>query len=113
MIEYFLNDLGIVFYTNMVNYPNVLSAQVLPQPLKMLAIARLINVQERLTDFKLVKEHPMLLELTKGQILGVTNYLLSEDQSDKWADCIEFNRRLDVTRDQSFFDVTPEFKNYV
>jgi molybdenum cofactor biosynthesis enzyme MoaA len=113
MIEYFLDELGIVFYTNMVNYPNVLSAQVLPQPLKMLAIGNMLQAQKRLEDFALVKKHPMLLELTKGQILGVTNYLLSEDQSDKWADCIEFNRRLDVTRDQSFFDVTPEFKNYV
>jgi hypothetical protein len=113
MIEYFLNDLGIVFYTNMVNYPNVLSAQVLPQPLKMLAIARLINVQERLEEFKLIKEHPMLLELTKGQILGIQNYLLANDQSDKWYDCIDFNRKLDVTRNQSFTDVTPEFKPYV
>lgn len=113
MIEYFLNELGIVFYTNMVNYPNVLSAQVLPMPLKILAIGNMLQAQKRLEDFALVKKHPMLLELTKGQILGVTNYLLSEDQSDKWADCIEFNRRLDVTRGQSFLDVTPEFKPYV
>jgi len=113
MIEYFLDELGIVFYTNMVNYPNVLSAQVLPMPLKTIAIANMLQAQKRLEDFALVKKHPMLLELTKGQILGVTNYLLSEDQSDKWNDCVEFNRRLDVTRDQSFTDVTPEFKPYV
>jgi hypothetical protein len=112
MIEYFLDDIGIVFYTNMVQYPNVLSAQVLPQPLKMLAVERLINVQERLTDFKLVKEHPVLLELTKGQILGVINFLSANDQSDKWQECIEFNRKLDATREQSFFDVTPEFAGY-
>jgi molybdenum cofactor biosynthesis enzyme MoaA len=113
MIEYFLDKLGIVFYTNMVNYPNVLSAQVLPQPLKMLAIARLINIQEHLEEFKLIQQHPMLLELTKGQILGITNYLMSEDQNAKWQDCIEFNRRLDVTRNQNFLEVTPEFKDYV
>ena len=112
MIEYFLDDIGIVFYTNMVQYPNVLSAQVLPQPLKMLAVERLINVQERLTDFKLVKEHPMLLELTKGQISGVINFLSANDQSDKWQECIEFNRKLDASREQSFFDVTPEFASY-
>ena len=88
MIEYFLDKLGIVFYTNMVNYPNVLSAQVLPQPLKMLAIARLINIQEHLEEFKLIQQYPMLLELTKGQILGITNYLMSEDQNAKWQDCI-------------------------
>ena len=112
MIEYFLDDIGIVFYTNMVQYPNVLSAQVLPQPLKMLAVERLINVQERLIDFKLVKKHPVLLELTKGQILGVINFLSANDQSDKWQECIEFNRKLDATREQSFFDVTPEFAGY-
>jgi molybdenum cofactor biosynthesis enzyme MoaA len=112
MIEYFLDDIGIVFYTNMVQYPNVLSAQVLPQPLKTLAVARLINVQERLKDFKLVQEHPMLLELTKGQISGVINFLSANDQSDKWQECIEFNRKLDATRGQRFFDVTPEFIDY-
>ena len=96
----------------MVQYPNVLSAQVLPQPLKTLAVARLINVQERLKDFKLVQEHPMLLELTKGQISGVINFLSANDQSDKWQECIEFNRKLDATRGQRFFDVTPEFIDY-
>jgi molybdenum cofactor biosynthesis enzyme MoaA len=112
MIEYFLDDIGIVFYTNMVQYPNVLSAQVLPKPLKMLAIARLINIQSRLEEFKLIKQHPMLLELTNGQILGVINFLLANDQSDKWQECIEFNSKLDITREQSFFNVTPEFKDY-
>jgi len=112
MIEYFLDELGIVFYTNMVNYPNVLSAQVLPQPLKMLAIARLINVQERLEEFKLVQQHPMLLDLTKGQIVGIINYLLAEDQHSKWQDCIAFNQALDLTRGQSFFDVVTEFADY-
>ena len=113
MIEHFLDELGIVFYTNMVNYPNVLSAQVVPQALKQQAIGRMLEVQNRLEDFKLVKAHPMLLELTKGQILGVINYLSAEDRSNLWQDCVEFNRRLDVTRKQSFTDVTPEFKSYV
>jgi molybdenum cofactor biosynthesis enzyme MoaA len=113
MIEYFLNELGIVFYTNMVNYPNVLSIQVLPQPLKMDAIIRLAGVYNRIKDFELVKKHPMLLELTQNQITGVLNYLKSNDQSEKWRDCIEFNRRLDTTRNQSFIGVTPEFIKYV
>jgi molybdenum cofactor biosynthesis enzyme MoaA len=113
MLEYFLDKLGIVFYTNMVNYPDVLSAQVLPKSLKMLAIARLINVQDRLEQFKLVQQHPMLLELTKGQIAGITNYLLAEDRDHLWKDCIDFNQALDATRKQSFFEVTPEFKDYV
>jgi len=113
MIEYFLNDLGIVFYTNMVQYPNVLSAQVIPNELKSIAIIRLKDVRELVPTFKLVKEHPMLEELTYKQIDGIINFILAKDNTHLWNDCIEYNRRLDVTREQSFFDVTPEFKPYV
>lgn len=113
MIELFLDDLGIVFYTNMVNYPNVLSAQVLPGPLKNIAITRLLNVQDKLASFKLVEKHPMLLDLTRGQITGVINYLSSNNQSDKWQECIEFNHKLDATRNQCFEKITPEFVPYV
>ena len=112
MIKYFLDDLGIVFYTNMVNYPNILSAQVLPAELKTLAIIKLKAVREFVPEFKHVKSNPILLGITLGQIDGVINYLNSKDQSNKWQDCIEFNRKLDATRNQSFFDVTPEFKPY-
>ena len=113
MIKYFLDDLGIVFYTNMVNYPNVLSAQVLPDDLKVLAVTKLKAVRELVPGFKYVKENPILLGITLGQIDGVINYILSKDQNNLWHDCIEFNRKLDATRNQSFFDVTPEFKLYV
>jgi molybdenum cofactor biosynthesis enzyme MoaA len=113
MIETFLNKLGIIFYTNMVNYPNALCPQVLPKELKQLAIDRLNAVKHRVPDFKLIKEHPTLLILTIGQIDGVINFLNARDQSDKWQDCIEFNRKLDASRKQSFTDVTPEFKPYV
>jgi len=112
MIEYFLDKLGIVFYTNMVQYPNVLSAQVLPTPLKALAIMRLEKVKNRVPNFKYVKENPILLNITLEQINGVINFINAVDQNDKWADCVEFNRKLDRTRKQSFFDITPEFKLY-
>jgi MoaA/NifB/PqqE/SkfB family radical SAM enzyme len=113
MIELFLDDLGIVFYTNMVNYPNVLSAQVLPGPLKNIAITRLLNVQDKLASFRLVEKHPMLLNLTRGQITGVINYLSANNQSDKWQECVEFNHKLDATRNQCFEKITPEFVPYV
>jgi sulfatase maturation enzyme AslB (radical SAM superfamily) len=113
MIELFLNDLGIVFYTNMVQYPNVLSAQVIPNELKSLAVIKLKAVRELVPTFKLVKEHPMLEALTYKQIDGIINFILAKDNTHLWNDCIEYNRRLDVTREQSFFDVTPEFKPYV
>jgi hypothetical protein len=112
MIRYFLDDLGIVFHTHRVEYPKVLSAQVLPFALRDLAIKRLQAVSLCVKDFKLVKQHPQLLEYTLGQIQDNINYL-QRDQSEKWQDCIEFNRRLDNTREQSFTDVTPEFKQYV
>jgi MoaA/NifB/PqqE/SkfB family radical SAM enzyme len=113
MIKYFLDDLGIVFYTNMVNYPNVLSAQVLPPELKTLAITKLKTVRKLVPEFKYVKDNPILLGITLGQIDGVINYLTSNDQSDKWQECVEFNRALDKTRGQCFEQVTPEFKPYV
>ncbi len=113
MIEYFLNDIGIVFYTNMVKYPDVLSAQVLPPYLKGLAIQRLDFIKDRIHTFKLVKQNPMLLDLTLGQINGVINFLRADDNSKLWNDCIEFNRRLDITRNQSFFKVTPEFASFL
>lgn len=113
MIKHFLDDLGIVFYTNMVQYPNVLSIQTLPYELKVELESRLSAVRCQLSEFKLVKEHPMLLDLTRQQIDGISNYMWANNQHDKWPDCIEFNRRLDATRDQSFTDVTPEFKPYV
>lgn len=113
MIETFLDKLEIIFYTNMVNYPNVLCPQVLPADLKKLAISRLNDVKQRLHTFKLIKEHPTLFTLTLGQIDGVINFLNAKDQSEKWHDCIEFNRRLDISRTQSFTDVTPEFIPYV
>jgi hypothetical protein len=110
IIEYFLNDLGIIFHTHRVEYPKLLSAQVLPVALRKLAISRLEQVSLLVKDFKLCKD-PAVLAYTLGQIKDNINYL-QRDQSDKWADCIEFNRKLDVTRNQSFFDVTPEFKDY-
>lgn len=113
MIELFLNELGIVFYTNMVKYPNVLSIQTLPTPLKEIAYDRLEAVKSKIPDYKMIKDHPMLLKITIGQIEGVQNFLQAKDESHLWADTVEFNRRLDTTRNQSFVQVTPEFKSHV
>jgi hypothetical protein len=110
IIEYFLNDIGIIFHTHRVEYPKLLSAQVLPEALRNLAISRLEQVGLRVKDFKLCKD-PEVLVYTLGQIKDNINYL-QRDQSDKWTDCIEFNRKLDISRNQNFFDVTPEFKDY-
>ena len=113
MCEFFLDKLGIVFHTHRVAYPKVLSAQVLPKPLKALAIMRLEALKDRVPNFKLGKEHPELLKYTLGQIQDNINYINSVDQSELWEDCVGFNHALDATRNQSFIDVTPEFKDYV
>jgi len=113
MIEYFLNNLGIIFHSHRVEYPKLLSAQVLPVELRELAIERLKAVSFKVKDFKMCKDNPELATYTLGQIQDNINYLQARDQSNKWADCVEFNRRLDKTRNQSFTDVTPEFKQYV
>ena len=112
MIEYFLDELGVVFYTNIVQYPNVLSVQVLPNELKSLAIKRLNAVKLRVPEFKHVKANPILLGITNKQIEGIINFITSKNSTHLWSECIEFNRRLDTTRNQSFFDVTPEFVDH-
>jgi len=114
IIEYFLNDLGIVFHTHRVSYPKVLSAQVLPPPLKALAIMRLEAVKLRVPEFKMVKDHPKLLAYTLGQIQDNINYINAVDQSVLWQDCVEFNRRLDASRNsKTFTEVNIEFSDYV
>jgi len=113
MIEYFLNELGIVFHTHRVEYPKVLSAQVLPRPLLDVAYYRLEAMKSKIFQYDIIKKHPVLLNYTLQQIEDNQNYLRARDQSHLWKDCVEFNRRLDATREQSFLDVTPEFKLYV
>lgn len=114
MIEYFLNDLGIVFYTNMVNYPECLSIQALPNELKTEVVTRLQHSKTLIHTYKLVKEYPILQRITETQIDGVINYITSKDRHDElWNDTINFNLKLDATRNQSFLDVNPEFKPYV
>jgi len=113
-VEHFLDELEIVFYSHRVSYPNLLSAQVLPQPLKELAIERLTAVGNKVKDFDFVKRNPILLGITLRQIQDNINYLKARDQNDKWNDFLKFNRKLDATRRQGPIEnIVPEFKPYV
>jgi Radical SAM superfamily/Iron-sulfur cluster-binding domain len=113
-IDYFTNVMGIVFYSHRVSYPNVLSAQVLPQPLKELAISRLETVGQRLFTFPAIEKNELLAKVTKQQIKDNINYLRAKDQSQSWNDFLEFNRRLDSSRNsKKLLDVIPEFAYYV
>jgi len=111
-IDYFINKLGIVFYSHRVSYPNCLSAQVLPQELKELAIQRLQEVSLRVHTFANVQKHPILEKITQQQIQDNINYLQAKDQHNLWQDFLEFNYNLDATRNQSLLDTVPEFKQY-
>lgn len=112
-IDYFLNDLGIVFYSHRVSYPKCLSAQVLPKELKEEAIKRLNAVSQSLWTFDAIKKNPILEKITRQQIQDNINYLRAKDQNHLWNDFIEFNQKLDKTRNQNLLQVIPEFRNYV
>jgi MoaA/NifB/PqqE/SkfB family radical SAM enzyme len=113
IMEYFLNDLNIIFHTHRVEHPRILSAQVLPTPLKLLAYDRLEVMKSKILEYDYVIKNPMLLEYTLSQIKDNQIYITSKDQSNLWKDCVEFNQRLDNTRNQNFLNNTPEFRDYI
>lgn len=113
-IDYFINEMDIVFYSHRVSYPNCLSAQVLPQELKDLAIQRLEAVSSKIWTFSKVAKFPLLEKITQQQIKDNINYLRAKDQHHLWSDFVAFNKQLDVVRNQGpLQSVIPEFKNYV
>lgn len=112
-IDYFINKMGIVFYSHRVSYPSVLSAQVLPKELKQEAINRLKEVGMRVSTFENVKKYPILEKITQQQIQDNINYLNAKDESHRWQEFLDFNYALDATRGQSLLDAVPEFKAYV
>jgi hypothetical protein len=106
--------MGIVFYSHRVNYPMSLSAQVLPPDLKKQVVERLEEMKTEVLEYPLVQEHDILKKVTLQQIQDNINFLTAKCMYDThWNDCVEFNRRLDKTRDQNFFNVNPEFTPYV
>jgi MoaA/NifB/PqqE/SkfB family radical SAM enzyme len=113
-IEYFTNHLNIYFYSHRVSYPNCLSAQVLPKKLKDLAVQRLLDVSFKLHTFNNVRGNPLMLRICKQQIQDNINYIWAKDQSILWGDFVEFNKKLDRSRNQGSLEtVIPEFKEYV
>jgi sulfatase maturation enzyme AslB (radical SAM superfamily) len=112
-IDYFINKMDIIFYSHRVSYPNCLSAQVLPQELKELAIQRLQEVKLKVDTWDAVKNNVLLGKVTHQQIQDNINYLQAKDQNNLWQDFLDFNFALDSTRDQDLLAVIPEFKPYV
>jgi hypothetical protein len=112
-IDYFINKMDIVFYSHRVSYPNCLSAQVLPNDLKVLAITKLLSVKSQIDDWDAIKNNPLLGKVTHQQIQDNINYLQANDQNNLWQDFLDFNFALDSTRGQNLLNVVPEFKPYV
>jgi len=111
-IDYFINKMDIIFYSHRVSYPNCLSAQVLPQELKDLAIHRLQEVKLRVDTWDAVKNNALLGKVTHQQIQDSINYLQAKDQYNLWQDFLDFNFALDSTRGQNLLATVPEFKPY-
>jgi hypothetical protein len=104
IIDYFLNTMGIVFYSHRVNYPNVLSAQCLPAEYKEIVINRLTKMKETVSNYPVMKLDERLLPITLQQIQDNINFLQARDLSNKWADTLAFNHKLDASRNQGPFE---------
>lgn len=114
VIEYFLKDMGIIFYSHRVNYPMSLSAQVLPPALKQDITKRLEAMKTKILEYPVVKENELIKTVTLQQIQDNINFLEAKCMYDShWKVCVNFNRALDKTREQNFLDANPEFKPYV
>ncbi len=113
-IELFLNELGVIYWSNFVRYPSLLSCQVLPRELKDIAIARLLVVRAKVHTFSMCMDNELVTSITYNQIDNVIKFLNGDDYSHQWQDFLEFNRRLDLTRNQGPIElIVPEFKPYV
>jgi len=104
IIDYFLNTMGIVFYSHRVNYPNVLSAQCLPVEYKENVINQLTAMKETVVNYPVMKLDKRLLPITLQQIQDNINFLQARDLSTKWADTLAFNHKLDASRNQGPFE---------
>lgn len=114
VIDYFLREMKIVFYSHRVSYPRALSAQVLPKALKDQVVAKLEAMKPKIKDYEIVKQHPILEKITQQQIQDNINFLQAKDLNEYWPDCVDFNRKLDLSRNQGPFEkINPEFQGYV
>ena len=104
IIDYFLNTMGIVFYSHRVNYPNVLSAQCLPLEYKEIVIDKLTKMKDTVVNYPIMQVDKRLLPITLQQIQDNINFLQARDLSDKWADTLAFNHKLDSSRNQGPFE---------
>jgi molybdenum cofactor biosynthesis enzyme MoaA len=104
IIDYFLNVMGIVFYSHRVNYPNVLSAQCLPSKYKQQVISELEKMKDIVPHYAIMQKDKRLLPITLQQIQDNINFLQARDLSALWPKTLEFNHKLDASRNQRKFE---------
>jgi len=114
VIDYFLNELDIIFYSHRVTYPMALSAQVLPPALKQEVVNKLEIMKTAVLAYPKIQSSELLKKVTLQQIQDNINFLQAKCMFEShWQDCIAFNKNLDATRGQDFLAANPRFRLYV
>jgi hypothetical protein len=86
----------------------------LPIDLKDEVVRKLIDLSFKLPRFKNVSKNKLMYDVTKQQIQENINYIWAKDQNHLWNDFVEFNKNLDITRNQGPLEsVIKELKPYV
>lgn len=117
-IKYFLS-LGAYFHTSLVQYPNALNIQLLPQELKNKVNADWEdfkqNIDNNLKMF-LNRKYPGDYERHKRQVLRyaqyVIDYMNNKDQSDQWNTFLDYISVQDKYHKTDLYTVYPEFLPY-
>jgi hypothetical protein len=114
ILRTFTNDLNIVFHTHRVEYPKVLSIQTIPQELKLKVVQTLTDLKTEILEYPMVQKYPILEKHILTQLQDNINYIQANDQTNLWPDTIDFNTRLDKSRNQKpFYEITPEYKRFI
>ena len=113
--EYFIDSMGIPFFSHRVSYPNVLSIQVLPKELKSIAQHKIEKFIDSFDDLNNKELYGIKLkDIVIPNLQDTIKFMNAKDHSHAFKDFIEFNRKLDKSRNsKSILDVNPEFAYYV
>lgn len=85
---------GYKVYLNILNHPDYLNIQCLPQQLKQQA-------EQQLEPY-----------LHKPKVKDVIKYMWSKDWTEKLPDFYKYTNTLDQSRDEDLYSIVPEFKEY-
>jgi hypothetical protein len=86
-----------VFF-NLLHEPDYLNIKVLPSDLKQIALERL---------------QPWLGHPDLASLPAVLEYMMKDDQSDKWGEFVNHTHQLDGMRGQDILTVVPEFRGWL